>query len=262
MKTGISTACLFARCETEQAFKELNNLGVENTEAFLQTFYEYRPEFAKKYHTELGGVNVNSVHVMTGNFEPQLFAHTRRSRGDGFYWLDQLMRSARLLGAQYYTMHGIIRKGSNAGENFDYLGERINEIIGFCSRYGVNLCLENVWWSLYNRPGLFSELKRRAGGLSGVFDLKQARRSGYPYQMYIKEMGSSLAYAHLSDVDENGRICLPGNGIYNFEEILKCLKGEGFDGAIIIEVYSDNYGDLSELKTSLDYLNEIIYKLK
>ena len=261
MKTGISTACLFSRCETEQAFKELNNLGVQNTEVFLQTFYEYRPEFAKKYGPDLGGVNVNSVHVSTYNFEPQLFSITRRSRGDGFYWLDQLMRSAQFFGAKNYTMHGKVRKGPEQ-DNFDHLGERINEIIGFCSRYGVNLCLENVWWSLYNRPGVFSELKKRAGGLLGVFDLKQARRSGHPYKEYIKEMGQSLAYAHLSDVDKDGKMCLPGKGVYDFEEILKCLKGEGFDGTCLIEVYSGDYGETDELKTSLDYLNEIIYKIK
>lgn len=261
MKTGISTACLFTRCETEQAFEQLNNLGVKNAEIFLQTFYEYRPEFAKKYHTELGGVNVNSVHVMPNNFEHQLFAKTRRSRGDGFYWLDQLMRSCQLFGTGYYTMHGQERRGT-APDDFDYLAQRFNEIIGFCSRYGVTPCLENVAFNLYNRPGVFSELKRRADGLLGVFDVKQARRSGYPYQMYIKEMGQSIAYAHLSDVDENGRICLPGKGIYDLEEILKRLQGEGFDGACIIEVYSNNYGEISELKTAIDYLDEIIYKIK
>lgn len=262
MKTGISTACLFARCETEQAFAQLNSLGVQNTEIFLQTFYEYRPEFAKKYRTELGNLNVNSVHVTTSNFEPQLFSSTRRSRGDGFYWLDQLMRSCQLFGAKNYTMHGIVRKDAGGGENFDYLGERINEIISFCARYGVSLCLENVCWCLYNRPGVFSQLKRRADNLSGVFDLKQARRSGYPYQMYIKEMSNSIAYAHLSDVDEKGKMCLPGKGVCDFTEIIKCLKGEGFDGTCLIEVYSDNYGDISELKTSLEYLDEIIYKIK
>ncbi len=42
---------------------------------------------------------------------------------------------------------------------------------------------------------------------------------------------------------------------------MKVLIGEGFGGTCLIEVYSDNYGEISELKTSLEYLNEIIYKL-
>ena len=66
---------------------------------------------------------------------------------------------------------------------------------------------------------------------------------------------------HLSDVDENGKMCLPGKGLYDFEEILKRLKGAGFDGSAIIEVYPDDYGDISELRQSLGFLNEILYKI-
>lgn len=260
MKTGISTACFYGRRETEETFSLIKDCGAENCEVFLQTYYEYRPEFAKKYHGGLEGVNVNSVHTLTTNFEPQLFFPARRSRGDGFYWLDQVMRSCQIFGAKRYTFHGISRKGGER-DDFGFLAERLNEIIAFCARFGVTLCLENVSWSLYNRPGVFSELKQRSGGLAGAFDLKQARRSGYPYQMYIKEMGQSIAYAHLSDVGADGRMCLPGKGVYDFTEIIKVLTGEGFGGTCLIEAYSDNYGEISELKTSLEYLNEIIYKL-
>lgn len=262
MITGISTACTFSRYETEDGLSVLKELGAQCCEIFLQTFYEYRPEFAKKYADRAEGVKVNSVHILPTNIEPQLMFAARRSRGDGFYWLDQIMRSAQLFGAGNYTFHGLIRKGDKLNDDFGFYAERLTEISSFCARYGVKLCLENVWWSLYNRPGIFGELKKRCPALSGVFDIKQARRSGYPYQMYISDMAGSISYVHLSDVDENGNCRLPGKGIYDFKDILKRLKDAGFDGSIIIEVYPDNYSDVSELKQSLDFLNEIIYKVK
>lgn len=260
--TGISTASLFLREPTERAARVLKELGAQNTEIFFQTFYEYRPEFSKALAPDLKGLNVNSVHALTNDFEPHLFSPSRRIRGDGFYWLDQLLRSAQLLGCKKYTFHGqcLIKKGC-ANKNFDELAGYIRGAHEFCARYGVELCLENVAWSTYNRPGIFKELRERIPNLRGVFDLKQARRSGYPYPMYLNDMCGAISHVHLSDIDGNGKMCLPGKGIYDFGEVFKRLIDAGFDGCAIIEAYSHDYGDVKELKNSLDYINEIIYTL-
>lgn len=260
MKIGISTACLYLRENTEDAITTIKSLGAGITEIFLGTFYEYRPEFAKKYSPRAEGLEVNSIHTFTNNFEPMLFNRSRRVRGDGYYWLDQIMRSAQLFGCKNYTFHGITRKGAG-NSNYDLFAESLERAFEFCSRYGVRLCLENVFWSTYNRPGVFTEIKNRFEGLWGVFDIKQARRSGYPYSMYIREMGERISHAHLSDMDENGRVCLPGKGVYDFTAILKELKDCGFDGNILIEVYPEDYGEIEELKVSLEYLSEIAYKI-
>ncbi len=257
MYTGISTASLFLRQPTEEAAVTVKNLGVHSTEVFLETFYEYRPEFSKALAPKITGLDVNSVHTIAGNFESQLFSPDRRTRGDGFYWLDQVMRSCQYLGCKKYTFHGSRVFGDRVDEIADYLGG----IIEFCSRYGVQLCLENVEWCMYKRPGTFSRVKERLPQLAGVFDIKQARRSGYPYAMYIEEMRGAISHVHLSDIDENGKMCLPGKGMYDFCEILKRLKGAGFDGCVLIEAYHDDYGDISELKDSVDFLDEIIYKI-
>lgn len=262
MKTGISTASLFLWQATEDAAVTIKELGASCAEVFLQTFYEYRPEFSKALAPKLDGFEVSSVHATTGNFEAQLFSPSRRQRGDGFYWLDQLMRSAQLLGCKNYTFHGMVNAKGFIFNDYEGLAATFREVSAFCARYGVKLCLENVAWSTYSRPTIFRELKCRCPELMGVFDIKQARRSGYPWQMYVEDMSGAISHVHLSDVDGNGKICLPGKGVYDFEEILKRLAGAGFDGSVIIEVYNENYGDIAELKQSLDYLGEIIYKIK
>lgn len=259
MITGISTASLFLRQPTEDAAVTIKEFGARAAEVFYQTFYEYRPEFSKSLAPKIEGLNVHSVHVVPTNFEHQLFSPSRRVRGDGFYWLDQVMRSAQLLGAKHYTFHGFYRmKGQR--DDFGALAGVLRETQAFCARYGVRLCLENVEWGLYHRPGMFRELKSRCSDLAGVFDIKQARRSGYPYAMYIEDMAGAISHVHLSDVDENGRLCLPGKGVTDFSEVFKRLKGAGFDGTVLIEVYPDNYGDVSELRQSLDALDEMIDK--
>ena len=132
MKTGISTATL-SKYETEEALTLLKEAGVGTCEIYLKTFYEYRPEFAKKFASNLGGTEAYSIRVAPYNFEPQLFCDSRRVRGDGFYWLDQLLRSVQIFGAENYSF-GLKR---DEVENWDgYIGE----IRAFCARYGVNLC--------------------------------------------------------------------------------------------------------------------------
>lgn len=261
MKIGISTASLFPRFTTEGALATIKSLGVELTEVFFSTFYEYRPEFSKSILPQIEGLEINSVHVNSTNYEPNFFNPERRVKGDGFYWLDQLARSAQLLKCKNYTFHGAHRLVGGGVDDFDSLGGYLRDATEFAARYGLSLCLENVSWCLYNRPGVFSQLKKRVPALKGVFDIKQARRSHYPYQAYIKDMSGCIAYAHFSDVDSNGKMCLPGKGLYDFADIIARMKGEGFDGNIIIEVYSGDYGEISDLKESVDYLSEIIYKL-
>ena len=256
METGISTATFFLRQELERAFATIKELGADCVEVFYNTFYEYRPEFSQKL--DANGIKVSSVHVNTHHIEHSLFNPSRRVRGDAYYWLDQVMRSAQILGCKAYTFHGKVGKIENLDEASDYLRGAVE----FCARYGVSLCLENVAWSLYHKPKTFSYLKERIPSLKGVFDIKQARRSGYRYTEFIEDMNGAISHVHLSDVDKDGNMCLPGRGTYNFKEILTRLKDAGFDGNILIEAYKDDFSDVQELKASLEYLNEIVYKIK
>ena len=262
MFSGVSTSSLFLREMNEDALTVLNALGVKSTEIFLTTFSEYTEEFASLLLSRRGELKVNSVHLLNTQFEPQLFGSHPRAKRDAFEILHRAMASAHIFGAERYTFHSLTRLKRNSSPlNYDSLGENFNEIIAACAEHGVKLCLENVHWALYNEPGIFSRLKRRCPDLQGVLDVKQARLSGYPYQMYVKDMEGSISHVHLSDVDGRGKICLPGQGRFDFEECLRRLKDAGFDGALLIEVYPKDYGDYAELKRSCDYLDEIIEKI-
>lgn len=265
MRTGISTASLFMRKYNEEALPLLNELGVTVAEVFLTSFSEYGKEFAQTLVSCKGALSINSVHDLNTEFEPQLFNAHPRVRADAYAWLDKVMDSAVALGAPYYTFHGTarVKRHTRSGkyDDFDKMREGFAELTAHCKGRGVTLCLENVEWSTYNRPGVFSQIAKGVSELRGVLDIKQARISQFPYEEYLTEMGERLAYVHISDIDGEGKIRLPGKGSFDFETLIKRLKDVGFNGALLIEVYKDDYADVRKLKTSCDHMNELLYKL-
>lgn len=261
MQIGISTASLFLRLYNEDAVALISEWGVQTAEVFLTSFCEYEPRFSETLSKKKGNLNVNSVHVLNTQFEPQLFAEHPRVKADAYSWLDKVLSSANILGAKNYTFHALARLKSTFKENLEKSGEKLKEVFDYCKKRGVRLCLENVEWALYNRPNLFKIFRKYCPDLGGVLDIKQAFISGYPYKEYLDDMGGSLAYVHASDFDENGKKCLPGKGCFDFEELFKRLKDSGFDGAVVIENYNDDFSELKELKDSYDYLLEKAEKI-
>ena len=155
------------------------------------------------------------------------------------------MNAANAFGAKYYTFHGTA----------------LEETRRLCEKYGVALSLETVEWSTYNRPGVFKELLKYCPRLFATFDIKQTRISGYPESEYLKETAGHISHVHVSDIDSCGKTCLPGRGTYNFEDLFRRLADTGFNGAVMIEAYKDDYENVEELKTAAVYLEEILYKL-
>ena len=261
MQVGISTASLFMRLYNEDAVALINEWGVQTSEVFLTSFCEYEPSFAKTVAQKKGELSVGSVHILNTQFEPQLFSAHPRVKADAYALLEKVTACARILGAKNYTFHGLARLKASFKEDLPKFGKQLKEISDYCAERNVKLCLENVEWALYNRAGLFKELKKYCPELKGVLDIKQAQISGCPYEDYLDDMGASLAYVHASDFDDSGRKCLPGKGVFNFDELFKRLKGNGFDGAIIIENYMSDYRELKELKDSYEYLLEKAEKI-
>jgi len=251
MKAGISTACLFAQKETEQALTALKELGAELIDLNLNTFYEYRPEFAGKFAQNAEGTELCSVRVNPNNFEAQLFSPSRRVRGDGFYWLDQVIRSCNKFGIKKYTFRGV--KG-NGREDIGNSASAINAVTEFCSRYGVRLCIQNSAFGLYNRAGIFKELKSCQPDICGALDLRQAVLSKGSAKAYIDDMSGAISHIYLSEFGAEGKPLTESD--FDFKELIKMLKGAGFDGAVIMDI-SDWNGDIPRLKRFYERLKEL-----
>ena len=237
MKVGISTASLFLRKNNEEALPLFDAWGVPCAEVFLTSFCEYAPAFARTLAAAKGGVEIHSVHVLNTQYEPQLYAEHPRVLEDANGWLREVLASANILGARNYTFHGIARLKRTFRENWQRFSAITAQIYETCRAAGVRLCYENVEWALYSRPGLFALLKKDCPDLGGVLDIKQARITGYDWREYLADMGESLATVHVSDVTAEGKMCLPGQGVFDFAELFARLRDIGFDGAVLIENY-------------------------
>lgn len=256
MKAGISTASLFGRLYNEDALPLFSEWKIGCAEVFLTSFCEYEPSFARTLRERKGSVEAYSVHVLGTQFEPQLYGSHPRVKADAFGWLKKAMTSASTLGARYYTFHGLPRLKSTFREDIPRVAALTREISEFCAEFGVGLSFENVEWAFYNRPGIFSALKAECPALAGVLDIKQARISGCPYEDYLREMGGSISHVHVSDLDDTGKMCLPGRGTFDFDGLFIRLRDVGFTGPVIIENYAGDYGGFGELKAAYEYLAE------
>lgn len=262
MKIGISTASLFGRYNTEDALKFLSDNKIATAEVFLESYCEYNREFGELLKLRQGGIDVHSVHVLTTQFEPQLYSLNERAKVDSFKVLDGAMEVAKTLSAKYYTFHGGARfKKTPFKIDYERVGKITQDIIDAIAKHGVSLAYENVHWGYYNYIGFFEEIRKRTKGLKATFDIKQARQSDVFYGDYIKEMGKDLVTAHLSDVNVNGKMCLPGRGMTDFEDVFKRLQDVGFDGAVLIEVYKSDFENEQELFDCVDYLSELKDKI-
>ena len=89
MQTGISTASLFGRFNTEDALSFLNKHKVATAEVFLESFCEYNREFGELLFKRKGETEVHSVHTLTTQFESTLYSLNERAVKDSFYLLDK-----------------------------------------------------------------------------------------------------------------------------------------------------------------------------
>ncbi len=257
MEIGVSTASLFKRQYNEDALLTLGELDARVVEIFLGSYCEYTKEFASLLNERKGNLKVHSIHTLNTHFEPQLFGENPRAIEDAYKILENCLNTANVLGAKNYTLHGIARfKKSILYNNYDSIGPKFKKLNDFCLSKGVNLCLENVEWAYYNHVGFLTEILKYCKDLKTCLDIKQARVSGDSYKDYINEMQSSIQTVHLSDVDNAGKICLPGKGVFDFDDLFSRLKDVNFNGAMLIEVYSGDYKDISEIKDSLKFLRD------
>ena len=262
MQTGISTASLFGRFHTEDGLEFLSKNGVQTAEVFLESYSEYTKKFGKKLNKIKGDMPVHSIHTLTTQFEPTLYSLNDRAMADSYKLLERTLECAKQMDAKYYTFHGVARvKRTPMTINFERVAFYTQKIIDLCKKYGVTLAYENVHWAYYNYVGFFNELRCRTHGLKGTLDIKQARQSNVDYRDLINEMGKDIVTVHLSDINEQGKMCLPGKGVTDFKELFSRLRDVGFDGALLLEVYQNDFTDIKELFNSLDYINEIAHKI-
>lgn len=256
-KIGLSTASFFCRRYTEDALSIIPALGGETTEVFMGSFSEYEEEMGKEFVAHKRG-EVHSIHSLNQNYEPELFNALDRTREDADAMLRKVLHNGRLLGAKYYTFHGPARlKKQPYIIHWPTFGPKVQRVQGICEEYGITLSYENVHWAYYNYPTFYRNLKEYAPRVRCTLDIKQAMQAGVDVYDFLEDMGGAVCTVHVEDYKEDGSLCLPGKGVFDFVRLFVALKQQGFEGAVLIEAYYGDYQDEAELTESLDYLKQI-----
>jgi sugar phosphate isomerase/epimerase len=265
MEIGISTASFFSKERTEEAILQIKKLEIPVCEIFLSTFYEYNEKFIDVLLERKGDLRVNSIHTLNQQFEPELFNPMPRTRSDCEDIFKQVIRGAGRLGAKYYTFHGPAKfKKIKYNLNYERIGTRVEELCDLVkteSKGVTELTYENVHWTYFNEPDYIKNISPYTN-VKTCLDIKQAMQSKIDVYDYIDKMGDRLANVHLCDYDDNGKLSLPGNGIFDFTKLFAKLLSNGYDGVAMIEVYPDNFSTYDQLRKCYEYLNECLYKAK
>ena len=257
MVFGISTSCLYPQ-NTELALEELGRMGVKTCEVFLNSISETTPEFAKilneiKNRYEM---NIVSVHPFSSFSETyMLFGEYERRYRDVLDFYKRCFEFTSLVGAHISIIHGSLLPGKiSRGEYF----ERFHNLINAGREFGVNVCQENVFNHFSESPAFLREMKNALGNdFKMVFDVKQAVKSGYSPLEFAEEFKKDIIHIHISDHTANAACLPPGTGNFEFKKLTGIMNSADYKGSFIIELYRDNFGEASELRKALHFVQNL-----
>lgn len=244
---------------TENALMQIGKSGAEYAEVFFNSFCELTPKYVKELREicDFYDLSIPSAHPFTCAFEPfLLFTGYERRFQDGLDLYKAYFEAMNLLGSDIFVFHGD-RSGSDFEDKRYY--ERFARLCDLGKEYSITVAQENVdrckSRSLDFLVGLADYLN---GDLSIVFDNKQAIRSGISYEKFISTLGRYIVHAHISDNDTCSECLSPGRGNCDFNEFFTLLQQKGFNGAVIIELYSNRLQSLDEIPQGFEYMRGLM----
>lgn len=261
MNIGVSTASLYP-LHIEDAFAKLAEMGVSVVETFANSTCEAREPYLSQICgiRDSHGMTVTSFHPFSSPMESVFLFSTYDRRIEEMMSLyREFFGAMNRLGAKIFVLHGAIQSSKCTAEHYVKQFRLLSEA---GREFGVTVAQENVSYCLSGDLEFLKMMKRELGEYANfVLDLKQARRSGADPFDYINALGKDIIHCHLSDANAD-RDCLPiGRGEFDFARFLETMLGLGYDGAFIVELYRENYGEFTELRESVDALSELVDKL-
>lgn len=263
METGISTACFFGRLYPEDAVNAVVKLGAQVVEIFLNTISEYEETYVKMLRGRLdaAGIRANSFHPFGVQYEPQLFSGYDRCQRDAMAVYEKGLRAAELLGAGITVFHGGMnfKPARQLRLDFKWIGKVVDELANRAADHGIRLAYENVHWCWFNAPEMALRLLENttSENLYFNFDVKQAAQAGYAPLEFWETMKSRVCNIHLCDFAHQDGFTeprMPFAGEMDFAALRSAIREAGYNGTLILEVYSQNYGEYGELQAAWEKL--------
>ena len=257
MKLGMSSAAFYGQMETEDQAALLRTFPAEVCEVFLETHSEYTAAFGALVRERLAGMPCLSVHPKGTQFEQDLFGRSKRQEQDALRAFRGVCEAGQALGARYYVFHGpfAVSGPMRPGAIFE-VEKRVAHLRAIAFDHGLELLWENVSWCAMSRMEDVREIAAMFPDMGFVLDVKQALRAGVEPIRMLEAMGEHIRHVHVLDWGSDGSLCLPGQGTVDWRAIMRALRAQGYEGAVVLEPYEWMTHDHAAVRQSLDYLRE------
>lgn len=237
MRLGLSTAAFYGRWETEEAAAQIAKLPLDCCEVFLQSDSESTAEFAGLVREKLCGMPCTSMHPL-GGYENHMAGRPARQMRDAFDHFRRVLDAGAALGAKTFVYHGrntpqLKPLPWNLAWNVEALAPMCEE----AARRGMVIGWENVYWCQLTEPSRVLEARQALPQVRFTLDIKQAMRAGCDPIAFVHAMGDRLCNVHICDWHEDGTLCLPGEGSFDFDGLFLALGEVGYKGPVILEPY-------------------------
>ena len=237
MLLGLSTAAFYGKWETEEAAARIAKLPLDCAEVFLQSDSETTREFAALVKDNLGSVACTSVHPL-GGYENYMASRPARQVKDAFDHFRRILDAGKELGAGIFVYHGRNTPLlSPLPWNLAWNVEAIAPMCEEAEKRGMVIGWENVYWCQLTEPKRVLEARKALPKVRFTLDIKQAVRAGRDPLEYVYAMGDRLCNVHVCDWHDDGKLCLPGEGDFDFAALMKALREVGYNGPVILEPY-------------------------
>lgn len=256
MDIGVSSSCFYPQ-KTEISLKNVGELGVKNTEIFMNSFSELKgPVLTElKNIKDFYNISVRSIHPFTSFTEPNLlFSQYKRKREDTIDFYKYYFEAASQLGAEILVIHGGMPQYSVCGEEYF---ETYAKLCESGKQFNVFPAHENVNKYYGSDLNFMIQLQKYIGDdFKLVLDIKQSRRSGTNEFDYINKFKGKIAQIHLSDCDLYHDCLPPGKGNYDFQKLFCELKSSGYNKTAVIELYRKSFNNMSQIAQAVNFLNK------
>lgn len=258
MQLGLSTAAFYGRWETEEAAERIAELGFDCAEVFLQSESENTKHFAALVRQKLKDVPCTSVHPL-GGYENYMAGRPARQVRDAFDHFRRILDAGAEMGAKVFVYHG-----RNTPQlrplawNLQWNIEAIAPMCEEAAQRGMVIGWENVCWCQLTEPKRVLEARAALDQVRFTLDIKQAMRAGCDPMEFVYAMGDRLCNVHVCDWDSEGKLCLPGEGIFDFGGLICALEEVGYSGPVIMEPYLVLIQNDEALMRSAAYMRHIM----
>ena len=260
MRCGISTSCFFPM-DTALSLQQVVRTGAEVTEVFLNTFSEAEDAYIDILCeiVKNSGIQVGSVHPFSSMLDGYFFASHYTTRfSDGLSLFKRYYEICGRLGANKLVFHGDHIRNTEPFSNEEY-AEHFKTLSQLGQKYGVTLCHENVHYCRLGSPKNVRVLRPMFGQAAAfTLDTKQVQRKQADLEEMLSAMGQDIRHVHISDYNDVSDCLPPGEGELDFAALVRRLRSFGYEGDLIIELYSNGFQKREQLVQAMRYIQTLL----